>query len=702
MGSGQKNSNSKSLTDILRVVAPILVTLLVLIILYATFRFAGNQMEQGAKTALGKVGEKILKMTETLLDQAAFSADFNADWLGAYFVADDGFKTTFNKIASNEIHHFDHFGLIYFGDTTGNHWMHKLDDDGSGLLRVIERLDDSPRSCEVVREATLLPKTRQKDLEKVEKLLAPVLKTSWYKPDKDGALRFYYQDAAKVYDPRLRPWYQGAVQKQGMFWTDVYTWDNVFKGQTQQQVGITVSMPVFRQGKMVGVTGIDLVLQAISKFLGALQISPHGRAFIFDSSGLMVGLPDYKELLQKVADGKDGGIQRVHIRQVRDPAMVAAYAAMQAQRQSVFGQSPGKIPRQVVGFLHNNESYISFFQMLDPSYHLDWTVGVLMPEMDVKGPLQRQFTWILAAVVVVALFFLGTIPFYMKSEKDRRFIHGAFSKYVSPNRVNYLLKNPEHLTLGGSYRICSFVMTDLMGFTSLMEQVDSQNDPEVIVSTLNEYLEGMVNIAFRHEGTLDRIVGDAVAVLFSAPVVQADHARRAVACALEMNQFATEFSRQRNLAGMPFGRTRIGVNTGRVLLGNFGGKAVFDYRALGDPINTAARLESVNNQLGTQICVSQATVDLLADFHGRPIGNLVLKGKENGIMAFEPLAVEDDHSPRVQAYKEAYALMVANHGDAEAAFARALARWPDDPLLKFHHTRLVNGELGETIIFAKK
>ncbi|MBF0424052.1 MAG: adenylate/guanylate cyclase domain-containing protein, partial [Magnetococcales bacterium] len=302
----------------------------------------------------------------------------------------------------------------------------------------------------------------------------------------------------------------------------------------------------------------------------------------------------------------------------------------------------------------------------------------------------------------VVLILLALIPMNLRSEKDRRWIQGAFSKYASPNRVEYLLKNPEHLTLGGEYRECSFVMTDLKGFTSLMEACSEQFDPDMIVKMLNEYLEGMVGIAFRHEGTLDRIVGDAVAVLFSAPVPQSDHAQRAMACAVEMDRFATIFSRAQQEKGLLFGHTRIGVNSGRVLLGNFGGQMVFDYRALGDPINVAARLESINDSIGTQILVSEATVSRLPRFCGRLVGVLVLKGKEIGIHTYQPMPDDYEGSSLQHHYDNAYRLMAMEDMGALSAFAEALRQWPDDPLLRFHHARLAAGETGERIVFVNK
>lgn len=302
------------------------------------------------------------------------------------------------------------------------------------------------------------------------------------------------------------------------------------------------------------------------------------------------------------------------------------------------------------------------------------------------------------AMCLVVVFLLQAVPRYLRTERDQRWIKTAFSRYVSPNRVKYLQEHPETLNLGGEYRECSFVMTDLAGFTSMMEKYE----PAMLSALLNEYLNGMIGIAFSHDGTLDRIVGDAVAVMFSAPVVQGDHAARAVACALDMDRFAQAFSLQQQERGIPFGKTRIGVNTGDVMVGNFGGQVMLDYRALGDAINTAARLETINGTLGTRISVSESTVRQCPSFRGRTAGRLVLKGKKNPVTVYEPLSDEDDRSDRVAQYRAAYALMDEEAADAVNAFKILKERYPEDPLANYHAQRLESGETGSLVVMSKK
>lgn len=288
-------------------------------------------------------------------------------------------------------------------------------------------------------------------------------------------------------------------------------------------------------------------------------------------------------------------------------------------------------------------------------------------------------------------FVLCSARQHWASERQQRWVREAFARYVSPNLVQHLVEHPEELELGGKRRVCSFVFTDLAGFTRLMETLD----PAQAVSLLNPYLDRMVAIAFAHQGTLDRIVGDAVAIVFSTPVVQADHAQRALDCALEMHAFAQAYTAQVQAQGMAFGHTRIGVHTGEVIVGNFGGSTMFDYRALGDAVNTASRLEGANKYLGTRVCVSLATVQACTGARVRPVARLVVQGREQALAVFEPWAASacaDADEGYVRAYEHAYALLARGDSDqAQAAFAALVRMRSDDILVRQHLQRLQTG-----------
>jgi adenylate cyclase len=283
-------------------------------------------------------------------------------------------------------------------------------------------------------------------------------------------------------------------------------------------------------------------------------------------------------------------------------------------------------------------------------------------------------------------------------DKDARFLRKAFTSYVAPALVDQLIKQPDKLKLGGERREMTFLFTDLAGFTSLIEQ----QDPDESVHLLNAYLDQMMQIAKRHGGTIDKVVGDALHVIFSAPLDQSDHAKRAVDCALEMDVFASGFAMEQQSNGIPFGHTRIGVNSGPAIIGNFGGNEFFDYTAHGDAVNTAARLESVNKQFGTLLAVSGETVRCCPDFSGRLIGHLILKGKTQATEVYEPICNEAEQSELFAKYASAFELLEREEAGAKAAFSALAKEFPDDGVTQFHLSRLNSSQTGAIIELQSK
>ena len=183
--------------------------------------------------------------------------------------------------------------------------------------------------------------------------------------------------------------------------------------------------------------------------------------------------------------------------------------------------------------------------------------------------------------------------------------HASLSRYFSPQIAARLAVISESNGMEVQWREVATIFTDITGFTSLVETAA----PEVLGELLNEYVGGMTDVVFAHEGTVAKIIGDAIQILFNAPGEQPDYATRAVACAHHLDSWAEEFRERWKAKGVNFGITRIGVHAGPALVGNFGGSRFFDYTAYGDTINTAARLEAANKFLGTRICVSAAVAD---------------------------------------------------------------------------------------------
>jgi len=270
--------------------------------------------------------------------------------------------------------------------------------------------------------------------------------------------------------------------------------------------------------------------------------------------------------------------------------------------------------------------------------------------------------------------------------------HASLSRYFSPQLASRLVSGAADGT-AVQWREIATIFTDITGFTSLVETTA----PGVLSGLLNEYLAGMTGIVFAHEGTVAKVIGDAIQVLFNAPGDQPDYAARAVACAHGLDAWAREFSRRWAGKGVIFGATRIGVHAGPALVGNFGGDRFFDYTAYGDTINTAARLETANKVLGTRICVSAAVVDACAGFKGRPVGDLMLRGRSEPLRAYEPLTDEAFAAPATARYAEAFARLEARDPAAMPAFAALVGQHADDALAGYQLRRLLNGATGARI-----
>jgi class 3 adenylate cyclase len=268
--------------------------------------------------------------------------------------------------------------------------------------------------------------------------------------------------------------------------------------------------------------------------------------------------------------------------------------------------------------------------------------------------------------------------------------HASLSRYFSPQIASRLASDGDSNGMEVHRREVATIFTDITNFTSLVETAA----PDVLGALLNEYVGGMTDIVFAHEGTVAKIIGDAIQILFNAPGDQPDYAARAIACAHDLDVWAEAFRERWQQRGVNFGTTRIGVHAGPALVGNFGGSRFFDYTAYGDTINTAARLEGANKFLGTRICVSAAVAEATENFRGRPVGDLMLRGRSEPLRAYEPLSAATFEQPATTQYSEAFAKLEAGDTAAMPAFAALVGQHADDALAGFHLRRLLNGAKG--------
>jgi adenylate cyclase len=247
----------------------------------------------------------------------------------------------------------------------------------------------------------------------------------------------------------------------------------------------------------------------------------------------------------------------------------------------------------------------------------------------------RGGTWLNMAQPLTAMalaIFSGTAYRYFVEDYQKRVVKRLFGRYVSKDVYDQLLAHPDRAELGGKRREMSVLFSDIRGFTTVTEK----GNPEALVAQLNEYFSRMVDIVFRHKGTVDKFVGDMVMALYGAPLDDSDHAEHAVATAIEMVRELGELNKAWAGRGMPGLDIGIGINSGDMIAGNIGSSSIMSYTVIGDNVNLGARLESLNKDYKTRIIISDATrIRLKGNYDIRPLGDVVVKGKTRPVAIFQ-------------------------------------------------------------------
>ena len=278
-------------------------------------------------------------------------------------------------------------------------------------------------------------------------------------------------------------------------------------------------------------------------------------------------------------------------------------------------------------------SYLAFMKLRQPkaSIHMFLFIGLYLFLINTAYNSGIIIKIIYSLLLIVLINIMLIIYSYIEEYLKRRQVTDMFGKYVAPQVVEQILKGgQESLHLGGVRRMITALFVDIRGFTPLSEKAE----PEEIVDILNDYLNLTAESIFKYEGTLDKFIGDATMAIYNAPIELEDHAYRAVQTAWAMKQgsyILQEKLEKKFGKGVQFG---IGINTGFAVVGNIGAKFRMDYTAIGDTVNTAARLES--NAKAGQILLSKSTYELVKDkVEVTPLGEIKVKGKEQGIEIYQ-------------------------------------------------------------------
>lgn len=384
----------------------------------------------------------------------------------------------------------------------------------------------------------------------------------------------------------------------------------------------------------------------------------------------MTGLEVHATMVAQLLDGRLPG-------RVNGPALwvVAVFVVLAGAFTSMVDVRPGWLTLLIVGQLafFGSVPILFAWQGLDtqglPAF--GWIAGWLLAYMATEATVKAM------------------------GSDQKRFAQSALGKYLPKDIAAQILKDPAKLSLRGERLPIFTLFTDIQGFTNLSTQISA----EKMASILNAYLEGMSNIVLDHGGTIDKFVGDAVVAFWGAPIARPDDGERAVAAAIAMLEFTQKFG-DGNADRAMLGRTRVGLHHGEAIVGNFGGEGRISYTALGDAMNTAARLEGANKYLKSLALISeevrsQVTTDIL-----RPMGRIMLSGRPVPIVVWEPAAqIEPDLRAELTRLWEQF-----DGGDREAlhAIEAIAAARPDDVALSAFAYRLLQAGPGGHFVLGEK
>jgi len=275
----------------------------------------------------------------------------------------------------------------------------------------------------------------------------------------------------------------------------------------------------------------------------------------------------------------------------------------------------------------------------------------------------------------------GAVYQSVSEERQKRWYRNTFRLYLNPEVTEIIASDPAKLRLGGERVPLTIFFSDIRGFTTISEKLA----PEVLSELLNEYLGAMTDVVFRHQGVLDKYIGDAVMAFWGAPIRASDHALRCCRAAMEMLDELAALRERWKPRGLPPIEIGVGVNTGEAVVGNFGSAQRFSYTAMGDDVNLASRLEGLNKQFGTTALVSDATRQAIGEeFVCREIDRVRVKGKAEAVAIHELLcrrtdARADAERRRAAAWESALAAYRRrDFATAIAGLEALLVERPDD------------------------
>jgi adenylate cyclase len=446
-------------------------------------------------------------------------------------------------------------------------------------------------------------------------------------------------------------------------------WSNIYRLPATGNFGVTTSSPVERNGELLGAIGVSISLARLSAFLDGIDVSAHGMVFLTNTYDELVAV---QSPMRAAMGGMTTSPNILKLEDIGLPAVRVAVAALKANGAELQSLDRG---RQFT--FRDAATRGTYFVTLAPLTQMGLIVCVVIPEGDILGAIDRNTRILLVALgaFIVLIGFAATFaarraigrPLARVTENLRqlenfqldsvetipsRFTEirqvsaatarmrtslASFKKYIPTDLVRTLFAQGIEAELGGERRDLTILFMDLADFTHISEMLGDR-----LIEFLGVYLSEMSDEIQAGGGTIDKYIGDAIMAFWGAPMPSERHAlegcRAALACQARVGRLRTA-NRGRDI---PDVRVRIGVNTGRVLVGNVGSHDRLNYTAIGDPVNVASRLESLNKIYGTEIIIGENTYEAAREhIVARPLDRVAVYGKEMGLEMYELLAMRD-------------------------------------------------------------
>lgn len=243
---------------------------------------------------------------------------------------------------------------------------------------------------------------------------------------------------------------------------------------------------------------------------------------------------------------------------------------------------------------------------------------------------------IASGILMIFLLFAFNMSYgFFVETRAKRQITGLFGQYVPPELVDEMSQNPESFSMEGESREMSVLFSDVRGFTTISEGLD----PKELSRLMNEFLTPLTRVIYKHRGTIDKYMGDCIMAFWGAPLADPDHARNAVLAGLELQATLDALQPHFKAEGWPEIRVGVGVNSGRMSVGNMGSEIRLAYTVMGDAVNLASRLEGITKQYGVGMIVGEQTRAWVPDMAFREIDRVKVKGKEEPVAIFEPIGL---------------------------------------------------------------